>query len=53
MRENKSTTRSFIRAAINAKNAFAGVRITKETKADFPRQLAELQNGLEKEKNSK
>ena len=53
MRENKSITRSFVRAAVNAKNAFANVQKTNETKADFPRQLAKLQNELEKEKNSK
>jgi hypothetical protein len=53
MRENKSTTRSFVRAAVNAKKVFDNVQKTNETKADFPRQLAELQNELEKEKNSK
>ena len=53
MRENKSTTRSFVRAAGQAMKAFHNTQQTKETKADFPRQLAELQNELEKEKNSK
>jgi hypothetical protein len=53
MRENKGTTRSFRRAAVNAKKVFDSVRSTTETKADFPRQLAELQEELEKEKNSK
>jgi hypothetical protein len=53
MRENKSITRSFVREAGNAKKVFDSVRRTTETKADFPRQLAELQNELEKEKNSK
>ena len=48
MRENKSTTRSFVRAAGNAMKAFRNTQQTKETKADFPRQLAELQEELEK-----
>ena len=53
MIENKGTTRSFIRAAGNAKKAFDSVQRTKETKADFPRQLAELQEKLKKEENAK
>lgn len=53
MIENKGTTRSFKRAVANAKKVFDNMQITNETKADFPRQLAELQNELEKEKNSK
>ena len=53
MIENKGTTRSFIRAAGNSKKAFDSVQRTKETKADFPRQLAELQEKLKKEENAK
>lgn len=53
MIENKGTTRSFIRAAGNAKKVFDSVQRTKQTKADFPRQLAELQNELKKEESAK
>lgn len=53
MRENKSITRSFVRAAGNAMQAFRNTRQTNEIKADFPRQLAELQEELKKEENSK
>ena len=53
MIENKGITRSFIRAAGDAKKAFASVQKTKESKADFPRQLAELQNELKKEESAK
>jgi hypothetical protein len=53
MIENKGTTRSFRRAAANAKKVFDNMQRTNETKADFPRQLAKLQEELEKEKNSK
>ena len=53
MRENKGTTRSFIRAAGQAMKAFHNTQQTKETKADFPRQLAELQEKLKKEENAK
>ena len=48
MRENKGTTRSFIRAAGQAMKAFHNTQQTKATKADFPRQLAELQEKLKK-----
>ena len=53
MRENKSITRQFVRAAGQAMKAFHNTQQTKETKADFPRQLAELQEKLKKEENAK
>jgi hypothetical protein len=53
MIENKGTTRSFRRAAANAKKVFDNMQITNETKADFPRQLADLQEKLKKEENAK
>ena len=53
MRENKSITRSFVREAGNAMKAFRNTQLTNKTKADFPRQLAELQEKLKKEENAK
>ena len=53
MRENKSITRQFVRAAGQAMKAFHNTQQTKETKADFPRQLAELQEELKKEESAK
>lgn len=53
MRENKATTRQFVQAAGHAMRAFYGTQKVKETKADFPRQLAELQEELKKEESAK
>ena len=53
MRENKSTTRQFVRAAGATMKAFYCTQKAKETKADFPRQLAELQEELKKEESAK
>ena len=53
MRENPGIKRQFQRGAYNAAVAFNNTRRAKETIANLPKQLAELQQQLEQEKNSK
>ena len=53
MRGNPVIKRQFQRGAYNAAVAFNNTRRTQETIANLPKQLAELQQQLEQEKNSK